>query len=444
MLRPDLEQFAYVPLGGFAVGSKDPSVEPWCAYDVVDTKSDRSSLAEQIEKGLNTSHHMRSRWHLTEMSYIVEATRNKLYEDYGYESASEWVASFLGVGYNKACETVDIAVMLEELVHLRVAYGNGSISYDHLRALVRVATTENELELLEMVKGKSVADTFRMVKRWVVLAEPDQEVKQGFLEMRWDKDNGFLDIYGSLPYEQGAMFKQAVDAYAKTLPDVPDEYGDPTPIATKRANALCEMTTSSAGGTGAKPLVMVHVDARHLVEASESCDTSTGLPQGQAPQIAGGCLIPPSVARRLLNDSIVQLVIDDPNGAPLAYGRRRRFPNARLKQGLENRDVTCRWPCCTRRVNLEAHHIVPWTEGGPTDYDNLVLLCHTHHMAIEHSGYKIRGKPPNIQIECPNGRLIMNGPPKPTRCIDETFAEERSKAIGESRPYGGARIEWAD
>lgn len=136
-----LEQFAYVPLGGFAVGSKDPSVEPWCAYDVVDPRSDRASLAEQIEKGLNTSHHMRSRWHLTEMSYIVEATRHKLYEDYGYESAPEWVASFLGVGYTKACETVDIAVMLEELVHLRQAYGNGSISYDHLRALVRVATT---------------------------------------------------------------------------------------------------------------------------------------------------------------------------------------------------------------------------------------------------------------------------------------------------------------
>lgn len=246
----------------------------------------------------------------------------------------------------------------------------------------------------------------------MVLQEPDQELKQGFLEMRWDKDNGFLEIYGSLPYEQGAMFKQAVDAYAKTLPDVPDEFGDPTPMATKRATALCEMTTS-AGGTGSQPLVMVHVDARYLVQDSESQDISTGIPQGLAPQIAGGCLIPASVARRLLNDSIVQLVIDDPNGAPLGYGRRRRFPNGRLKQGLENRDVTCRWPCCTRRVNLEAHHIIPWTEGGPTDYDNLVLFCHTHHMAIEHSGYKIRGKPPNIQIECPDGRLISNGPPQP-------------------------------
>ncbi len=442
MLRPDLEQFAYVPLGGFNVGgfnagSKDPSAEPWCAYEVVATEPDRRSLSEKIEHGLNASHHMRARWHLTEMSYIVEATRHKLYEDYGYESASEWVASFLGVGYNKACETVDIALMLEELVHLREAYGNGAISYDHLRALVKVATVENEQQLLQMASKKSVAETFRLVKRLAALQEPDHEAKKGFLEMRWDKDNGFLDIYGSLPYEQGAMFKQAVDAYAKALPDVPDEFGDPTPIATKRATALYEMATSSNENKSSQPLVMVHVDARHLVEIPESQDTSAGLTQVQAPEIAGGCFIPPSVARRLLNDSIVQLVIDDAYGAPLDYGRRRRFPNARLKQGLEKRDVTCRWPCCTRRVNLEAHHIVPWTEGGPTDYDNLVLFCHTHHMAIEHSGYKIRGKPPNIQIECPDGRLISNGPPPPDEDIGKTFAEERLKAIGEARPYGG-------
>ena len=437
MLRSDLDQFSYLPLGGFNVGSKDPSAEPWCAYEVVAADSDRRSLAEQIEKGLNASHHMRARWHLTEMSYIVEATRHGLYEDYGYESASEWVASFLGVGYHKACETVDIALMLEDLVHLRDAYGSGSISYDHLRALVKVATAENELELLERAKNKSVADTFRLVKRMTALQEPDHESKQGFLEMRWDKTNGFLDIYGCLPYEQGAVFKQAVDAYAKALPDVPDEFGDPPPIATKRATALYEMATSSIGSKSSKPLVMVHVDARHLVEVSESQDASKALSEASAPEIAGGCFIPPSVARRLLNDSIVQLVVDDPNGAPLGYGRRRRFPNARLKQGLEKRDVTCRWPCCTRRVHLEAHHIVPWMDGGPTDYDNLVLFCHTHHMAIEHGGYKIRGKPPNVQIECPDGRLISNGPPQSESYIDNTFADERLKVIGEARPYGG-------
>jgi hypothetical protein len=37
----------------------------------------------------------------------------------------------------------------------------------------------------------------------------------------------------------------------------------------------------------------------------------------------------------------------------------------------------------------QAHHIRPWSEGGPTDLANLVLLCRKHHRVIHGSEWTI-------------------------------------------------------
>ena len=38
----------------------------------------------------------------------------------------------------------------------------------------------------------------------------------------------------------------------------------------------------------------------------------------------------------------------------------------------------------------DAHHIVHWSSGGPTDLDNLVLLCGHHHRLIHHSDWQVK------------------------------------------------------
>jgi hypothetical protein len=41
--------------------------------------------------------------------------------------------------------------------------------------------------------------------------------------------------------------------------------------------------------------------------------------------------------------------------------------------------------------NLVAlHHIIHWYDGGPTDLDNLVLLCKRHHRMQHHGAWKVR------------------------------------------------------
>ena len=34
-------------------------------------------------------------------------------------------------------------------------------------------------------------------------------------------------------------------------------------------------------------------------------------------------------------------------------------------------------------TEMEAHHIKPWRLGGPTDYDNMVMLCKKSHTDID-------------------------------------------------------------
>ena len=31
----------------------------------------------------------------------------------------------------------------------------------------------------------------------------------------------------------------------------------------------------------------------------------------------------------------------------------------------------------------QAHHVIHWANGGPTNLDNLVLLCHSHHHQLD-------------------------------------------------------------
>jgi hypothetical protein len=49
------------------------------------------------------------------------------------------------------------------------------------------------------------------------------------------------------------------------------------------------------------------------------------------------------------------------------------------------------------RPGVHAHHRQHWADGGPTDLDNLILLCGFHHRFVHEHGWTIQqdddGKP---------------------------------------------------
>ncbi|MQA80911.1 MAG: DUF222 domain-containing protein [Streptosporangiales bacterium] len=60
----------------------------------------------------------------------------------------------------------------------------------------------------------------------------------------------------------------------------------------------------------------------------------------------------------------------------------RYTPSARLARHIRARDVTCRFPGCTRKARrTELDHTVPWGKGGPTAAANLHCLCKRHRVS---------------------------------------------------------------
>ena len=95
-----------------------------------------------------------------------------------------------------------------------------------------------------------------------------------------------------------------------------------------------------------------------------------------------------SAARLACGGTLVGALIDD-SGDVLALGRSRRLASSRQRLALSARDLHCQFPTCARRTGLEAHHIRMWSEGGPTDLDNMLLLCRSHHIAVHEHGLRI-------------------------------------------------------
>jgi len=88
---------------------------------------------------------------------------------------------------------------------------------------------------------------------------------------------------------------------------------------------------------------------------------------------------------------------------PLEVGRTTRVVQPAQRTALAVRDGGCVFPNCDRPLSwCEAHHLWHWLDGGPTDLDNLALLCRTHHRAVHEEGWRLaRG---------PDGQLTATPP----------------------------------
>jgi hypothetical protein len=101
--------------------------------------------------------------------------------------------------------------------------------------------------------------------------------------------------------------------------------------------------------------------------------------------------------RRIVEANGYATVVEGDNGEILFLTKHNRLFTAQQIRGLLVRDGGCVWPGCGARAgSCEGHHVIPWSEGGPTHIDNAVLLCPFHHAMLPDSNFEmrmIRGRP---------------------------------------------------
>jgi len=89
-------------------------------------------------------------------------------------------------------------------------------------------------------------------------------------------------------------------------------------------------------------------------------------------------------------DCSVTRVLLSQESVTIDVGRSKRVISGGLSRALKARDGQCRWPGCERSASMcDGHHLVHWINGGPTDLDNLVLLCRRHHRMVHEGGWQL-------------------------------------------------------
>ena len=99
---------------------------------------------------------------------------------------------------------------------------------------------------------------------------------------------------------------------------------------------------------------------------------------------------------------VVPVITSEVDGI-LAYGVSRRIASPGQALALIARDRGCTFPGCCRPAQwTQRHHVREAVDGGPTDLDNLVLVCGWHHRNFGKLGWT---------VELQDGRAWWTPPP---------------------------------
>lgn len=223
-------------------------------------------------------------------------------------------------------------------------------------------------------------------------------------------EDGMAELWAVLPADRAAACWDRLDAVAHRSDldagDTGERDGgmsDERSMDQRRADALVALLTAEAGA--ATPEALSAGTSRRVqrrrrrarragpaVHVTVALSTLLGLDE-QPGELAGHGPIPAELARRIARDpsGTWRRLVTDEEGRLLRYGRTTYRPPAALVNHVRTRDVTCRFPTCTRRAAFcELDHVYAWEHGGTTDADNLHPLCSRHHHLKHEAGWTVR------------------------------------------------------
>ncbi|KGN41800.1 HNH endonuclease signature motif containing protein [Knoellia aerolata] len=185
-----------------------------------------------------------------------------------------------------------------------------------------------------------------------------------------------------LDEEGAAIVDAAVDALAKPRRDEDTGERDPRTPAARRADALLDLIQRAVGAPDGVPR-----QAKTSVSLTIDYETLAGRCRGAGVTMEGEVLTPATV-RRLACDALIIPVVLGSRGEVLDQGEAQRLFTRPQIRHLWLRDGGCTFPGCSKPAAwTDAHHLVHWVDGGPTDIGNAALLCRAHHTVVHSNRY---------------------------------------------------------
>src|SRR5215475_13129102 len=175
----------------------------------------------------------------------------------GAATCAHWLAWRVGWDLVTARDHVRVARKLAELTRIDDALRCGEMSYSKVRALLRVATPENEALLLDHARLTTASQLEKLCRKYALVQRHGQEDNprddgQRRFVRRRDTTDGMVKIEAVLhPEEAELIWKMLSDAAAKAMRDAaceadsaesrPAHYVDADKRAFDRAEALVSL-----------------------------------------------------------------------------------------------------------------------------------------------------------------------------------------------------------
>ena len=209
----------------------------------------------------------------------------------GCLSCAQWLSWRAGLAPGAAREHVRVARALGQLPKLSDAMRRGKISYSKVRAVTRVATPENEDDLLYVCNAGTAAHVERIARAWRRIdrnvEQAEERRRNASRELRtWVDEDGMVVVRGRLTPEVGAVLRRALEAACdqdrRSAAAGGDENGE---AAAARAGAEEDATDASMDAAGEKEAADAAPDAPEPTLGQRQADAIGTLAEAA---LAGG------------------------------------------------------------------------------------------------------------------------------------------------------------
>ena len=301
---------------------------------------------------------------------------------WGLDNCVDWLAWRCDLSVSAAREKVRVARALKTLPSISSSFSTGELSYSKVRALTRVTDRYEESELVAFALKTTVVRVEERCREMRCgspesVVEANRSHMNRSLTIRRNPERGTMIFTLEVPIETGELVDKALDRARDSIGSENAEFAEES-WSVLQADAMVSMSRAYLSGLQAAStgetdnyLVIVHVDQSALEKS------------------VGRSGLPVESVKRLCCDSAKVTIVENASGEPLNVGRKSRTVPANIKRALHARDKCCRFPGCSNKRFVDAHHIRHWSTGGETSIDNLMLLCTQHHRLVHEGGFSI-------------------------------------------------------
>ncbi|MFV8231493.1 DUF222 domain-containing protein [Mycolicibacterium fortuitum] len=332
---------------------------------------------------------------------VAELDRDELCGATGARSIAALVAWKTGIAPRNAETVVAVARRLEQFPRCAQGMCEGRLSLDQVGVIAEHAADGSDEHYAELAASATV----RQLRTAVKLAprpEPETRPEPERFISRTEADE-HITWRIRLPRLDAAKLDTALQAHHDAV--VTDwrrdhdingdlEQAPPFPDLVDAFMSLVEAgwdTEAARRPHGLHTTVAVHLNVTDRIAALHL-----------------GPVLTEDDRRYLLCDATCEVWFER-QGQPVGVGRATRTISRRLRRALEHRDRCCVVPGCGATRGLHAHHIVHWEDGGPTDLDNLVLVCPYHHRLHHRGGITITGPAHQLIVTDSTGKRLLGG-----------------------------------